>query len=110
MIYKKQFNTLLIATIFTLALLANLELKAQDFTSVIDKTELLIKQNKFDKAFRLLNANEYLIQELNDSSTVMFYYEKGACLYYMRQFEDALQCLNNAVLYMERKNITIVSI
>ena len=102
MIYKKQFNTLLIATIFTLALLANLELKAQDFTSVIDKTELLIKQNKFDKAFRLLNANEYLIQELNDSSTVMFYYEKGACLYYMRQFEDALQCLNNAVLYMER--------
>lgn len=76
---------------------------ALNVPSIINKVYLLIDDEKYEEAHKLLqNINESQTIEHGDSCTMMFNYEMGACLYYIDKFEEAIPYLNKALLKMEK--------
>lgn len=76
---------------------------ALNVPSIINKVYLLIDDEKYEEAHKLLqNINESQTIEHGDSCTMMFNYEMGTCLYYLDKFEEAIPYLNKALLKMEK--------
>lgn len=76
---------------------------AQSVVDVIKQAETLIDEEKYDKAYSLLQKfSEKQVEEQGDSCIMLFNYEKGTCLFYMERYKEAIPYLQKGLQIMER--------
>ena len=78
-------------------------LYAQSTRTMIEQAKALVDDKKYKEADRIYqNINESQISELGDSCLMLYNYGKGACLYFMDKYEEAIPFLQNGLRYMEK--------
>ncbi len=78
-------------------------LYAQSTRTMIEQAKALVDDEKYKEADRIYqNINESQISELGDSCLMLYNYGKGACLYFMDKYEEAIPFLQNGLRYMEK--------
>lgn len=86
-----------------LALLLSSGIKAQSVQYSIEKARVFIDDHKYEEAYKVLQGiNDEQVEELGDSCVMLYNYEKGACLYYMDKYEEAIPFLQKGLKYMEK--------
>ncbi len=86
-----------------LALLLSSGIKAQSVQYSIEKARVFIDDHKYEEAYKILqDINESQVNELGDSCLMLYNYEKGACLYFMDKYEEAIPYLKKALLKIEK--------
>ena len=76
---------------------------SQDIPTLVKQAYALVDDEKYKEALTVLrDIDERYIDNLEDSCAMMFYYEKGSCLYFLDRFEEAIPYLNKALLRMEK--------
>lgn len=75
----------------------------QDIPSLVKQAYSFIDNEKYAEGLNvLLKIDEQNVEVQEDSCAMMFYYEKGSCLYFLDRFEEAIPYLNKALLRMEK--------
>ncbi len=75
----------------------------QDIPTIVKQAYALVDDEKYNDALRILrDIDERNIDILEDSCAMMFYYEKGSCLYFLNKFKEAIPYLSKALLRMEK--------
>lgn len=89
--------------IILLFLLPSGEVFGQDIPSLVKQAYTLVDEEKYEEGLNiLLKIDEQNVDAQEDSCAMMFYYEKGSCLYFLDRFEEAIPYLNKALLRMEK--------
>lgn len=99
---KKQ-----IVKIFTLIIVVTLyityEVNAQSLPSTINRAKALVDDGKYKDAYKIYQSiNEDELNELGESNLMLYNYGKGACLYFMDKYEEAIPFLQKGLGLMEK--------
>ena len=79
------------------------EVFGQDIPSLVQQAYALVEEEKYKEGLKiLLDIDEQDIDAQDNSCAMMYYYERGSCLYFLDRFEEAIPCLNKALLRMEK--------
>ena len=88
--------------IVSIALLQSDCIKAQSVKQTIFKAKALIDDGKYEEGYNILQGiNEGQVNECGDSCSMLYNYGKGASLYFMDRYEDAIPFLQKSISYME---------
>ena len=78
-------------------------LYAQSTRTMIEQAKALVDDKKYKEADRFYqNINESQISELGDSCLMLYNYGKGACLYFMDKYKEAIPFLQKGLYLMEK--------
>lgn len=78
-------------------------LYAQSTRTMIEQAKALVDDKKYKEADRFYqNINESQISELGDSCLMLYNYGKGACLYFMDKYKEAIPFLQKGLCLMEK--------
>lgn len=76
---------------------------AQNAKCLIEKSQMLINNEKYKEAeMILIGINEEQISEYGDTCLMLYNYGKGACLYFMDKYEEAIPFLKKGLTYREK--------
>lgn len=90
---------------FVILLLQSPFVYAQDVKRLIEKSQVLIDNGKYKKAYKtLIGINEEQVNEYGDTCLMLFVYKKGTCLYYMEKYKDAIPYFQRSLKYMEKQH------
>lgn len=96
-------RTLLTVIACIMAFLQVISAKGQDIPSVIKKVYSLIDNGKYSDGYKLIRdiGNEK-VEAYGDSMVVMLNYEKGACLYFLDKYKEAIPFFECALFRTEK--------
>ena len=78
-------------------------INAQNVRQLINQAQILINDGKYEKADKILmEINEDKLSECSDSCLMSYNCCKGACLYYMDKYEEAVPFLKKVLNYIEK--------
>ena len=99
---KKQIVKI-VTLIIVVTLYMTYEVNAQSLPSTINQAKALVDDGKYKDAYTIFQSiNESELIELSESCLMLYNYGKGACLYYLGNYEDAIPCLKKGLSYMEK--------
>lgn len=77
--------------------------RAQSVLHSIEQAQKLIDDKKYNEGYKiLLGINDDRVNECGDSCSMLYNYGKGACLYFMDKYEEAIPFLQKSLKYMEK--------
>lgn len=86
-----------------MAFLQVIPANGQDIPSTIKEAYALIDNEEYNNGYKLVKDIENKqVEVYGDSMIMMLNYEKGICLYNFNRYEEAIPCLNDALLCMEK--------
>ena len=89
--------------IFTIAFSGIVELNAQNTKKLVEQAYELVNSKKIKEAYKYFQSiSESQVNEYGDSCIMLYNYGKGACLYYMDKYEEAIPFLQKGLRYMEK--------
>ena len=98
-----NFKIHVIYFILAVSLFPLIRINAQSVQGFLEQAKILIDEEKYDKAYSLLQKiSEEQVEEQGDSCIMLFNYEKGTCLFFMERHKDAIPCLQKGLQIMER--------
>lgn len=86
-----------------MAFLQVIPTKGQDIPSVIKNVYSLIDDGKYSDGYKLIrDIDNQEVEVYGDSMVMVLNYEKGACLFFLDKYKEAIPFLNDALLRMEK--------
>ena len=86
-----------------MAFLQVIPTKGQDIPSVIKNVYSLIDDGKYSDGYKLIrDIDNQKVEVYGDSMVMVLNYEKGACLFFLDKYKEAIPFLNDALLRMEK--------
>ena len=77
-------------------------INAQKISSHIEQAKALVDDGKYKEAYGIFqNINESQVIECGDSCIMLYNYGKGACLYFMDKYEEAIPFIKKGLAYKE---------
>ena len=77
-------------------------IKGQDVQKTIEHAKALVDEGKYKEAYKIFQSiNESKTSELGDSYLMLYNYGKGACLYFLDKYEEAIPLLKKGLSYIE---------
>lgn len=88
--------------VFLLLILLCANSYAQNIQQTINHAKILVDDGKYQEAYKCFQSiTESQVNEYGDSCLMLYNYGKGACLYFMDKYEEAIPFLQKGLKYME---------